>query len=121
MKSLWAWIYDFVISDNLEQGGLLFDTTSKQGKELISVIEFSVRLEVYCTLLLLACVFTGLWWALPWLAFIITMCEVGRGFILNKAKSGYPYPEHTDMIGLAIAVVFFGGIALLWFIGALLA
>lgn len=56
MKSLWAWIYDFVISDNLEQGGLLFDTTSKQGKELISVIQFSVRLEVYCTLLLLACV-----------------------------------------------------------------
>lgn len=44
------------MSDNLEQGGLLFDTSSKQGKELISVIHFSVRLEVYCTLLLLVCV-----------------------------------------------------------------
>ncbi|EGG29398.1 hypothetical protein IMCC3088_1854 [Aequoribacter fuscus] len=122
MSKLWDWLYRVFISDKrLHDGAGLFDEYSKQGQELMSVMRFSVRLEVYCALLMIACLLSQIWWVLPWLAFMIAMCEIGRGFILNKAQSGYPYPEPTDMIGIAIAVVFFGAIALIWFIGALLA
>jgi hypothetical protein len=122
MKTIWDWLYPIFISDKRLQGGAgLFDEYSKQGQEVMSFMRFSVRLEVYCALITVACLLSQVWWVLPWLAFVIAMCEIGRGFILNKAQSGYPYPEPTDMIGIAIAVLFFGAIALVWFIGALLA
>ena len=66
--------------------------------------------------LVIVAMLSGFWWLLPILFFAIVMCETGRGLIINKSKSGFPYLEATDAIGLFIAVVFWGFISLVWFI-----
>jgi hypothetical protein len=112
---LWQFLYRHLIEKKIADSEL-FDAHSKMGIEAIDMMRFSVRIEFWCVLLVIPAVLSGFWWLLPILFFAIMMCETGRGLIINKSKSGFPYLEATDAIGLFIAVVFWGFISLVWFI-----
>ena len=115
MNWLWQFLYRHLIDKKIADSEL-FDAHSKMGIEAIDMMRFSLRIEFWCVLLVIPAVLSGFWWLLPILFFAIVMCETGRGLIINKSKSGFPYLEATDAIGLFIAVVFWGFISLVWFI-----
>lgn len=73
---------------------------------------------MYCVLLAIPAIYFQLWPLLPVLLFVGLMAGLIGGAIETKADKAYPYLEHTDAIGLAIAGFFIFIFCVMLFLGS---
>ena len=80
----------------------LFAPATREGREAIGLWKFCRGLSGWCIGIGVGSFVLQWWWVMPILLFIGLMASGLADATESKANTGYPYLEHTDMIGILI-------------------